>query len=98
MLRRLGVDDAEHVVRRRGDVLRRRQAAPFLHLQRSPHTKQDELELVVATQTELRNCSQRAAAIRGRIGRAGSATARVHVQIVHHRERESPGQAKEKAL
>jgi hypothetical protein len=26
------------VVRRRGDVLRRRQAAPFLHLQPSPHT------------------------------------------------------------
>nr|CAB3488090.1 unnamed protein product [Digitaria exilis] len=33
--RRLGVDDAEHVVRRRGDVLRRRQAATFLHLQRT---------------------------------------------------------------
>jgi hypothetical protein len=48
------------VVRRRGDVLRRRQAAPFLHLQRPPHRKQDELE-PVATQTELQNCSRRAA-------------------------------------
>ena len=27
-----GVDEAEHVVRGGGDVLRRRQAAPFLHL------------------------------------------------------------------
>jgi hypothetical protein len=33
----LGVDDAEHVVHSGGDVVRRRQAAPFLHLQQ--HSK-----------------------------------------------------------
>jgi hypothetical protein len=31
----LGVDDAKHVVHGGGDVVRRRQAAPFLHLQQS---------------------------------------------------------------
>ena len=30
--RRLGMDEAEHMVHRRGDVVRRRQAAPLLHL------------------------------------------------------------------
>ena len=32
--RRVGVDEAEHMVHRRGDFVRRRQAAPLLHLRR----------------------------------------------------------------
>lgn len=35
----LGVDDAEHVVHSGGDVVRRRQAAPFLHLQQHSNSK-----------------------------------------------------------
>ena len=31
----LRVDDAENMMHRRGDVVHRRQAAPFLHLQRT---------------------------------------------------------------
>jgi hypothetical protein len=33
---RVGVNDAEHVVHRRGDVVHRRQAGPFLHLRQNP--------------------------------------------------------------
>lgn len=33
----LGVDDAKHVVHGGGDVVRRRQATPFLHLQQAKH-------------------------------------------------------------
>jgi hypothetical protein len=46
------------VVRRRGDVLRRRQAAPFLHLQPSPHTHTRERKgRKIRTLQPRKNCS-----------------------------------------